>query len=691
MGKKKLPLNELSIMNLFTGSEKTIYEIPIYQRNYAWEKDEISALIQDIYDAYSKDATRPYYIGTLVSYDKGDRVFEVIDGQQRLTTIILILSALGFDFKNKLTYRARKKSDDTLNSIPTFSVDEKDDGIENGYKYVVAAIGETISNAYELDGFKTYFCNNVHIIHYQVPKDIDLNHYFEIMNSRGEQLEKHEIVKANLMEKLDNDEERRVFNRIWECCAEMSIYTQQNLSDFQPEMVFGRRLYEFLPESFNEILLRYRESKKKEEENLGTISIADIINNKSIRSWEKVDEPEKKDSFQPIIDFPNFLLIVLKILRMAENGFDPSEFILDDKELINEFSKASMDADKVRNFAYTLLKARFLLDNYIVHHSKEEDTLDSNPWKLQVWYKDPDTGKGRLRNLIEEKRPQDKLAHILSMFEVSFTARQRKNYLFYCLLYLINQQVRDVTTYTAFVENLADRYFMEVYLDANKLNAKNTPGPGSFDETILEGNLFRDTSKVRKNPEAFTEIYGDGSVASRGVPLFIFNYLDYKLWKLYDSELRGEQYKEGSAERRTFFEKLGCGDFGLKAFDQFYFSRTRRSLEHYYPQAMATGENGALDQNQINCIGNYAMIGSEANSSGSNWSPKTKLDHYLDASGKISQISVASLKFMIMMQMCKDASQWEYESIKKHQNKMISIMFENNNQEQELKIDIDIV
>lgn len=46
------------------------------------------------------------------------------------------------------------------------------------------------------------------------------------------------------------------------------------------------------------------------------------------------------------------------------------------------------------------------------------------------------------------------------------------------------------------------------------------------------------------------------------------------------------------------------------------------------------------------------MIGAEANSSGSNWDPRTKLDHYSD--GKSDQVSVASLKFKIMMQMCQD-------------------------------------
>lgn len=78
--KEYYPSKRFSIEQLFTGNEKKTYEIPIYQRNYAWEKDEISTLVQDIYDAYKKDRNTPYYIGTLVSYHKGDGVFEIIDG-----------------------------------------------------------------------------------------------------------------------------------------------------------------------------------------------------------------------------------------------------------------------------------------------------------------------------------------------------------------------------------------------------------------------------------------------------------------------------------------------------------------------------------------------------------------------------------------------------------------------------------
>ena len=678
MNKNELPLGEVSIEELFFSNDKRVFEIPIYQRNYAWEKEEISALIQDIHDSYHKDSSRPYYIGTLVSYHKGDNVFEIIDGQQRLTTIRILLSVLGIMPGNQLTYRARKKSDDTLKKIPNCEdVEEKDEGIINGYKYAQTEIEDLISPK-EKSGFIAYFLRNVHLVHYRVPKDVDLNHYFEIMNSRGEQLEKHEIVKAQLMEKLESDEERELFNIIWESCSGMSVYIQQNMNGIAPEQIFGSDLKEFATTSFDEILAIYRDAKKDSDTKQRRISLSEIIANINKSDWKGLeDAPEVKDTFLPIIDFPNFLLVVLKILRMNEEDFSPVDFILDDKELLDEFRKAKMNAEKVRQFAFVLLKSKYLLDNYIVHHSKEEDTLESNPWKLQVWQKDKENKKGLLKNLVDHgsQSLQDKLVNLLSMFEVTFTARQRKNYLFYCLLYLHQHPDRNPAVYADFVEELADRYFFGVYMDPSKLNEKNRPIPGGFDMTVLDEGEFSVAPIPIGDKEQFETIYGDGSEASRGVPLYIFNYLDYKIWKLYDQEMRGERSKEGNPERKAFFAKLGCNDFGLKVFDLFYFSRTRRSLEHYYPRAMATGKEGVLNSDQINCLGNYAMIGSEANSSGSNWSPKTKLDHYLDSSRKISQISVASLKFMIMMTICDERGKWEFEEIKEHQRKMIQLLF----------------
>ncbi len=662
MKTKYLPLQELSIEQIYKG-DKVTYEVPIYQRNYAWEKDEISALIQDVYDAYIFNK-QTYYIGTLVSFHKGDQVYEVIDGQQRLTTINLILKALEIDIQNKLTYKARKKSNDTIQSIPKFDVDEKDLGIENGYMFAKSAIKEKISEE-EKDNFKSYFQRNVHLIHYQVPKDIDLNHYFEIMNSRGEQLEKHEIIKARLIEKL-NDNDKSKFNRLWENCSEMNVYIQQKYRD---NTIFGSKYNTFSITEFDDL--------PKVNDKIGTKTINDFIVGKD--SAKQTEKDDKLDSFQPILDFSNFLLIVLKLTRMGKSNFEPTSFILDDKELINEFDKVqNIDESFVKKFGFNLLMAKFLLDNFIVHHSNEDETKESNPWKLQYWHKDEKKSE-YLKNLDDKGTYQDKLVHLLSMFEVSFTAKQRKNYLFYCLFHLFNSDDWNIKKYYLFVTGLADKYFKDVYLVSENLNEINTPKPGSFDENILIKNQL-DISLHNKNIN-FTDIYGDGTSMSKGIPLFVFNYIDYKLWEKYTDIIRGKATKEGDEIRDKFFNSLGCKDFGLKVFDQFYFSRTRRSLEHFYAQSLATGEKDKLTQDQINCLGNFAMIGSEANSSGSNWTPYAKLNHYLDSSGKIKQVSVASIKFMIMMQVCKDnqdnrdtGDEWNFNDIENHQKNILNIL-----------------
>ena len=91
--------------------------------------------------------------------------------------------------------------------------------------------------------------DRVHLVHYNVPKDIDLNQYFEIMNSRGEQLEKHEIIKARLIEKL-KDEDKERFNQLWEYCSEMNVYVQQK---YRQEAIFGKEHYDFIIPNFDEL------------------------------------------------------------------------------------------------------------------------------------------------------------------------------------------------------------------------------------------------------------------------------------------------------------------------------------------------------------------------------------------------------------------------------------------------------
>ena len=148
-----------------------------------------------------------------------------------------------------------------------------------------------------------------------------------------------------------------------------------------------------------------------------------------------------------------------------------------------------------------------------MHHSRETDTIESNPWKLQVWHNVSDNKtKGQLRNLVDEDdRLQDRLVQLLSMFEVSFTARQRKNYLLYCLLYLINNDKRDVKDYADFMERLADSYLHKIYLKAENLNEINTPKPNSFDGEILKNGRLELSRDVVDLNKVFIQIYGDES------------------------------------------------------------------------------------------------------------------------------------------------------------------------------------
>lgn len=662
-----LPLKNVSIHEIYlSGQPQVTYQVPIYQRNYAWEDTEINALVKDVLDSYVKDKNSVYYIGTLVTYKRGDSLFEVIDGQQRLTTIYLILRALEIKTVNKLTYSARRISKETIEKLPEIP-EQCDEGIKNGFSYAQEAIHTIVGENKE--EFKKYFLRNVKLIHYHVPKDVDLNHYFEVMNSRGEQLEKHEIIKARLSEHLNGDE-LTTFGIIWEACSDMNRYIQQK---YQNKNLFGKSLSDIVDyDVFQE---------KFEGNNNNFHSINDLLNQRK-REQPGKNSKEEMDSFQAIIDFPNFLLVVLKLtLILKEDTFEPENFILDDKELVNEFKRFPTTKENAKLFIHNLVKAKYFLDNYIVHHvNSEKEQPEDNPWEIEYYHID---GNNRHpKNLSDDKAVQDELVHLLSLLEVTFTPKQRKNYLLYCLLYLFQNDHTDIIRYRNFVRQLVYKMFYDIYLNADNLNeANNLPKPNAFDREILDGKNINLEVKITK-PD-FSSIYKPGSM---NVPLFVFNFMDYKIWMKYAHELRGNKTKKGDVKRTCFFHDLGCSDFELDIFDNFYFSRTRKSLEHYYPQSKA-GEDKVFSDNDINCFGNFAMISTDANSSGSNWDPKTKLDHYSDK--KSDPVGVASLKFKIMMRVCfdnyiamqteklsrKEGFEWNVEDMISHQEKMIKIIF----------------
>ncbi len=179
-------------------SAKEKYVIPLYQRAYAWTDTEIEQLIDDIVE-HNGDW---YYIGSLIVYKRGEE-YEVIDGQQRLTTLLLLAIELGLPVRNNLSLeqnivRGRRIIAEKLLS----------DGIDRTVLIHKLA--------------------HLKLFRIQVPPRTDLNRYFEIMNTRGEQLEPHDILKASLMSEIGDDAKRDMFAKIWDACGDMTGYVQMH-------------------------------------------------------------------------------------------------------------------------------------------------------------------------------------------------------------------------------------------------------------------------------------------------------------------------------------------------------------------------------------------------------------------------------------------------------------------------------
>ncbi|MGN5222780.1 DUF262 domain-containing protein [Aeromonas veronii] len=82
---------ECKVQDILTENKK--YIIPAYQRPYSWSSDNAEQLIDDIYQSYLSE-DKEYFIGSMICINKGNNTFEVVDGQQRLTTLSLIVSEL---------------------------------------------------------------------------------------------------------------------------------------------------------------------------------------------------------------------------------------------------------------------------------------------------------------------------------------------------------------------------------------------------------------------------------------------------------------------------------------------------------------------------------------------------------------------------------------------------------------------
>ena len=302
-------------------SEKNIfdtdmtYEIPLYQRAYAWEEKHLCQLLEDISDV-SDDAN--YYIGTLiVAEQEKEKKYEVVDGQQRLTSLYLLLNCLGIEVKNTLTFACRENSNYTLKNINALlnnesELDEKkiEQTIKEGAKILNRELNKPDYKKEEiLEKLK-----RVVLYRIEVPEHTDLNRYFEIMNTRGEQLEQHDILKATLMSYLQDDRDRSIFASIWNACSDMTGYVQMHFKsqgNTVRECFFGY-YWEEMPSGDWD---KYRANLPPLHTDGNKYRITNIIKSGfAVEDDDGYSDDESKVRFESIIEFPYFLLHTLKVL-----------------------------------------------------------------------------------------------------------------------------------------------------------------------------------------------------------------------------------------------------------------------------------------------------------------------------------------------------------------------------------------
>ena len=627
MNNAKEYVKTLTISDLFNDENKCNYIIPIYQRNYAWGDDEISSLLQDIKNACekNKEQDKNYYIGSLVVYRRENDDFEVIDGQQRLTTLTLIMHHLDKLVFRNVCFEHRDESEQALSNLTSETLPSN---FSQALKTIKKVIDEWGNNKDEIVKF---LLDKVEIIRTEVPEGTDLNHYFEIMNTRGEQLEKHEILKARLMKELPTAIEQSSFAKIWDACSDMSRYVVMGLDSELRKVIFGND-WQKTPRVFWKEILRVadelnRGKGNKEEDGK---KIKDLLKiNKKIEIKDGYLEDKYDGAFTSVIDFPNFLMHVLRIyLEEYNKDQDFTQNVsLDEKFLLKSYEESFKDNDKeVRKFIFVLFTCRYLFDRYVIKSSTIRTGEENwSLWKIMrsssnYYYKNSFSDNTENKNDDEELKDSDptkKAVMLLSMFHVSNTSHSYKNWLYAVLRWLFKNKDNIMhDNYVDFLEKLCDKFYF-----GNNCQGKD------ITEIILDKVEFELNSGDKEN-------WDDGI----NVPNFVFNRLDYQLWTKYKN-----------------------------TYPQFRFT-FRSSVEHHYPQHPSE-EHGLekLEQEILDNFGNLYLLSQSKNSRLSNLPPEAKLTYYPNG-------DYDSLKQALMMEKTKEFNKWKAEEILEHGKEMLILL-----------------
>jgi hypothetical protein len=384
------------------------FNIPIYQRLYVWGQEQIHTLLEDIVQAFHEGKNEFYLGGTLVierdstkkENGESEYLFDLIDGQQRFTTLWLISVVLG----EKLHDYKQVQTEQGIRPRIGFAIRPQ---VTEFFQRVCRGEGASLPEALQLEDalqeIRSFVSNyedknkhvldtkklsgfirdKVQLILTRVPTNTDLNKLFEVINNRGVQLQHHEILKAKLLEVLPVDD-RESHGQLWDACSDMSGYVERHLKAVT--QVDTVNLYE------NKTTVEGQEREqlacassvinqlvqKQQTEQKSALSLEDILKADSdfevdsdVIDTDK-DGSELPDRVNSIISFSMLLQHVLRIYltRYADEFSHKDISKISDKDLINIFSNYyfndSLTAENVRHYFKLLWQVRYLFDKHII-------------------------------------------------------------------------------------------------------------------------------------------------------------------------------------------------------------------------------------------------------------------------------------------------------------------------------------
>lgn len=637
---EKLAANLFTVGQLFD-EVKTHYEIPIYQRNYSWGVEQIEQLIDDVRAAAQAEAN-DYFLGNLIVARKppGARrdgmTFEVVDGQQRLTTLLMLLTHLGVAPKAQLTYQSRRNATQALTRLTT-SDDDEGTGIHMGFQVIKSRMAK-FRTSEERDTFRKFLDNNVQLVRAVLPVQTDLNKYFEIMNTRGQQLEQVDIIKARLMSYLRNEageveDDRACLAWVWDACAEMNSYIQMALTPSNTDLrdeIFSSTWDRLKVSTFDNLMLKRPQVRARSGASRSTgVSMREALQLYARTAEEPAEEDSESRRFESPIKFPTLLLHALKVLQGSSGEDDDVDGHLDDSKLIklfeNEFKPLSetQRSDRAKRFVEVLLRCKFMLDNYVLKREFTATNEDDGAWSLKRLTCGESVSQGSIRrkgtarfpNAFSRGRAEwedtpvdDATRDVLllqSMFRVTYTSPRTMHWI--------------------------TRILREPIIGLTQQDAA---------QSIL--NVLR-THARQKVQQAF---FSGSQPTGFNIERIVFTYLDYLL------ATRGADLASSANPNFTFVY--------------------RNSIEHFFPQYANRDDNGwelvTPDDEELHMFGNLALVSVSTNSKFSNNLPLFKANK--------TEIVKQSTKLQLMADTVKSGTIWDKTAIGQHDRAMVELLRE---------------